>query len=142
MDTITDCDELQHHSQSSEGQKRAPEVLQSILVIDMADISKAKRDARQAQSECQTNNGNEPPKCECTIEEFVSWYDLPADLHMESECTAENPDDNGPATEHQKCPTDCADAAGLHIIGSDLIEALIRLPCQRDNESKLQRCQH
>ncbi|KAG9796337.1 hypothetical protein KCU88_g80, partial [Aureobasidium melanogenum] len=57
MDAIANGDELQYQPQCSKGQQWAPEILQSILMVDVADITEAKGNACQAQRERKANNG-------------------------------------------------------------------------------------
>lgn len=139
MSAVPDRDELENQSQRSKGQKGPPEILQSILVVNVADIAKPKRDAGQAQGKRKADDGYEPSNRQRGIEELVTRHHFPADLQMKSQRSTEHPDDNRPSSEKQEGATDCTDAAGLHIIWGDFVETLIWLGGLRDDEGKLGR---
>lgn len=82
VDTVSHRDELDNHTGGAECEKRSPEVLETVGVIDVANIPKAIRDARDQKGENESNGRKAPSKNHASEEELASWYHRPADLHM------------------------------------------------------------
>ena len=64
--------------------------------------------------------------------------DLPANLQMQRCSADKDPHNGGPASEDEKGARGGANPAGGHVVGCDLVVALIRVACKRQNESKLE----
>lgn len=103
----------------------------------MACCAKTEGHATENQGENKADDGDAPSSGLGKNHKVAAHENLPADLQVKGQRAKERPHDTTPASKYQHSARRSTDAQGVHVIGGDGIEALVRLSCERNDEAHL-----
>lgn len=137
MYAVSHRSKLHNERRACKRNNRYPVILETLLNIDMAYLSKSERYSRQDKHygcsyDRYSEAANERPPHELRAKDH-----FPANLKVKSNGADKTEYNDYPPAKKEHCTCKRAGEVGIHILGSDLIVTLVRLRTEGDYECDL-----